>query len=84
MAEQIIYLDTVDPLDIYGVRNEKFETIKSFFPKLKLVARGSEIHVIGSQKECDNFERQFAKILTHTQRYHGISLQQTQDRKSVV
>ncbi len=79
MAEQIIYLDTVDPLDIYGVRNEKFETIKSFFPKLKLVARGSEIHVIGSQKECDNFERQFAKILTHTQRYHGISLQQTQD-----
>lgn len=79
MAEQIIYLDTVDPLDIYGVRNEKFETIKSFFPKLKLVARGSEIHVIGSQKECENFERQFAKILTHTQRYHGISLQQTQD-----
>ncbi|MBQ3676144.1 MAG: PhoH family protein [Bacteroidales bacterium] len=79
MAEQIIYLDTVDPLDIYGVRNEKFETIKSFFPKLKLVARGSEIHVIGSQKECDNFERQFAKILTHTQRHHGISLQQTQD-----
>ena len=79
MAEQIIYLDTVDPLDIYGVRNEKFESIKSFFPKLKLVARGSEIHVIGSQKECDNFERQFAKILTHTQRYHGISLQQTQD-----
>ena len=79
MAEQIIYLDTVDPLDIYGVRNEKFETIKSFFPKLKLVARGSEIHVIGSQKECDNFERQFAKILTHTQRYHGISLQQVQD-----
>ena len=79
MAEQIIYLDTVDPLDIYGVRNEKFETIKSFFPKLKLVARGSEIHVIGSQKECDNFERQFAKILIHTQRYHGISLQQTQD-----
>lgn len=79
MAEQIIYLDTVDPLDIYGVRNEKFETIKTFFPKLKLIARGNEIHVIGSQKECDNFERQFAKILTHTQRYHGISLQQVHD-----
>ncbi|MBR5434198.1 MAG: PhoH family protein [Bacteroidales bacterium] len=79
MAEQIIYLDTVEPLDIYGVRNEKFEIIKTFFPKLKLIARGNEIHVIGAQKECDNFERQFAKILMHTQRYHGISLQQVQD-----
>lgn len=79
MAEQTIYLDTVDPMDIFGVRNEKFEAIKNFFPKLKLVARGSEIIMIGSQKEIDNFERQFQKILSHTQRYHGISLQQVQD-----
>ncbi len=79
MAEQIIYLDTVDPMDILGVRNEKFDAIKKFFPKIKIISRGNEIHLIGSQKEIDNFERQFQKILTHTQRYHGISLQQIQD-----
>ena len=79
MAEQIIYLDTVDPLDIFGVQNEKFECICKYFPKLKIIARGNEIHIIGSQKETKNFECQFQKILTHTQRYHGISLQQIQD-----
>ncbi len=79
MAEQIIYLDTVEPIDILGVRNEKFDAIKKFFPKIKIISRGNEIHLIGSQKEIDNFERQFQKILTHTQRYHGISLQQIQD-----
>ena len=79
MTEQIIYLDTVDPLDIFGVQNEKFECICKYFPKLKIIARGNEVHIIGSQKETKNFECQFQKILTHTQRYHGISLQQIQD-----
>ena len=79
MTEQIIYLDTVDLLDIFGVQNEKFECICKYFPKLKIIARGNEIHIIGSQKETKNFECQFQKILTHTQRYHGISLQQIQD-----
>ena len=79
MAEQIIYLDTVDPLDIFGVQNEKFECICKYFPKLKIIARGNEIHIIGSQKETKNFECQFQKILTHAQRYHGISVQQIQD-----
>lgn len=79
MTEQIIYLDTVDPLDILGVQNEKFECICKYFPKLKIIARGNEIHIIGSQKETKNFECQFQKILTHVQRYHGISIQQIQD-----
>lgn len=79
MAEQIVYIDTVDPMDIYGVRNEKIDVIKKYFPKIKIIARGSELHLIGSQKEIDNFCRQFQKILNHAQRYHGISLQQVQD-----
>lgn len=79
MAEQIVYIDTVDPMDIYGVRNEKIDVIKKYFPKIKIIARGNELHLIGSQKEIDNFCRQFQKILNHAQRYHGISLQQVQD-----
>lgn len=79
MAEQIVYIDTVDPMDFYGVRNEKIDVIKKYFPKIKIIARGNELHLIGSQKEIDNFCRQFQKILNHAQRYHGISLQQVQD-----
>lgn len=79
MAEQSLYLDTIDPMDIFGVQNEKFEAIKKYFPKLKLIARGSEIITIGSQKEIDNFERQIHKVLMHIQRYHGISLNQIQE-----
>lgn len=76
MAEQIIYLDTVEPIEILGVQNEKFEAIKTYFPKIRLVARGNEVHIIGSQKETTIFERQFEKLLIHTKKYHGISLTQ--------
>lgn len=74
MTERIISIESFDPIDIFGVKNEKIDTIKKFFPKLKIIARGSEIKVFGSKKEIDNFEFQFDKILQHIQKYHGISL----------
>lgn len=74
MTERLISLESLDPIDVFGVKNEKIDVIKKFFPKLKLVARGNEIKVFGSKKEIDTFEMQFDIILKHIQKYHGISL----------
>jgi phosphate starvation-inducible protein PhoH and related proteins len=46
MIEQLIYLEGIDPATLYGVNNNLLDKIKSFFPKLKIVARGNEIRVL--------------------------------------
>ncbi len=79
MTEQTISLHTIDPLDLYGVDNEKINLIKSFFPKLKIIPRGSEIKLIGSKKEIDYFEVQFQGILYYLNKHHGISIAKIHD-----
>ncbi len=51
MNEKIIILDTVEPVEIYGVNDVKLNVIKKHFPKLKLVARGYSLKVLGEPKE---------------------------------
>ena len=79
MTEHIISFNSLDPLEIYGVRNEKIEAIKSFFPKLKIIARGNELKLIGSTKEIEFFELQFQGILYYLKKHHSISLDTLQD-----
>ena len=63
MGERIISLTTYNPLDIFGVNDVFFEKVKKSFPKLKLIARGDMIKVIGDEKEIDSFEEKFSLIL---------------------
>ncbi len=63
MNEKIIHLDAYNPLEIFGVNDLYLEQIKKFFPKLKIIARGNDIKVIGDDAEITNFEEKFALIL---------------------
>ena len=79
MTEHIISLNSYDPVEIFGVYNEKIDAVKPFFPKLKIIARGNEIKVIGSTKEIEFFDAQFKSILQYTKRYQTLSVQSIQD-----
>ena len=57
MREKIIYLGSVDPMSVYGVNNSRLEKIRNYFPKLKIIARGSEIKVIGDEEQIREFEK---------------------------
>ena len=46
--KKTITLEAIDPLEIYGSGNRIFEALCSYFPDLKAVARGNEIHLEGS------------------------------------
>ncbi len=56
MIERIIILDSVDPVVFFGVNNANIQLIKTLFPKLRLVARGNVMKVIGEEQEIDLFE----------------------------
>ena len=51
--EKTIFLEEIDPIDIYGVNNRLFDLLASHYPKIKAVARGAEIYLMGPQSELD-------------------------------
>jgi len=73
MIEKLIYLDEIDPINLYGVNNIKFEIIKSLFPELKIIAKGHEIKVSGKSVEILNFENQINKLINYYNKYHNLS-----------
>jgi phosphate starvation-inducible PhoH-like protein len=56
MIEKNVVLEEIDPIDIYGVNNKLFNLLKSYFPKLKAIARGSEILLKGTSEDIELFE----------------------------
>jgi phosphate starvation-inducible protein PhoH and related proteins len=67
MNEKIITLDSVEPVEIYGVNDLKLNVIKKHFPKLKLVARGYSLKVLGDNAEIARFEKKLDLLVDH---YH--------------
>jgi phosphate starvation-inducible PhoH-like protein len=49
LIEKVITLDSVEPVEIYGVNDVKLNVIKKYFPKLKIIARGYSIKALGDE-----------------------------------
>jgi len=68
MTERIIIVDEINLVEFYGVNNKFFELLCSYFPKLKVTARGSEILVKGSAEDTALFEEAVHKLIQIKQR----------------
>lgn len=73
MIEKVIYLEGIDPVNLYGVNNESLELIKKFYPKLRIIARGSELKVIGDGRTLEIFEERIAQAVEYFQKYNSLS-----------
>ncbi len=71
--EKIIFIEGVEPVKLYGVRNSNLNFISNRFPKLKIVARGSEIRVFGEEEEIELFEQKLTQLADHISRYGKVS-----------
>lgn len=64
MTEKVIVLDEMDPMDIYGVNNRVIDRLISYFPKMKIAARGSQIFLKGSVADIKLFEGKLNSLIT--------------------
>lgn len=73
MTEKILHIQDIHPLEMFGANNTKLNIIKNAFPKLKIVARGNELKIMGDENYLLDFENKFKKIVLHIDKYNQIS-----------
>ncbi|MCC8172642.1 MAG: PhoH family protein [Parabacteroides sp.] len=70
MIERIYILESVDPVVFYGVNNANMQLIKTLFPKLRIVARGNVMKVIGEEEESETFLKKIREIEKYCEEYN--------------
>mgnify|MGYP001096989187 FL=1 len=73
MIEKHIVLEDIDPVIFYGVNNANMQMIKALFPKLRIVARGNVIKVMGDEEEMCAFEEAILALEKHCARYNSLN-----------
>ena len=72
MNERIIELIDIAPKDFWGAQDAHLEIIKKYYPKLKIVARGTTLKAFGEKEILDEFEKRFQRLMVHFTRYNTI------------
>jgi phosphate starvation-inducible PhoH-like protein len=72
LNERTIELTDIAPKDFWGAQDAHLETIKKYYPKLKIVARGTTLKAFGEKEMLDEFEKRFKRLMVHFSRYNRI------------
>ena len=72
MIEKQIVLEDIDPVIFYGVNNTNMQLIKALYPKLRIVARGNVIKVLGDEEEMCAFEENIIKLEKYCTEYNSL------------
>ena len=67
-------MKTLTPAVLWGPNNDHFEIIKKQYPKLKLVARGSDVKVLGDEHEITVFQERFNHLLAHVEKFETLNI----------
>ncbi|MDR3261726.1 MAG: PhoH family protein [Tannerella sp.] len=73
MIERIYILESVDLVAFYGVNNAHMQLIKTLFPKLRIVARGNVMKIIGDEDELDVFIKKIREIEEYCEEYNALT-----------
>lgn len=74
MNELKLSIEQIDPAVLWGPNNDHFEIIKKQYPKLKLVARGSEVKVLGDEHELAIFQEKFDHLVQHVEKFDSLNV----------
>ena len=72
MNELIIELTEINPREFFGLQNSNIQLLKKYFPKLKIVARGSKMKVYGDEDMLEEFDLRLNMLLEHFAKYNKL------------
>ena len=73
LTEKHIVLEDIDPVMLYGAGNGHLQVIKSLYPKLRIIARGNVVKVLGDEEQMAQFEENLEVMRKHVLRFNSIS-----------
>ena len=72
-ADRLIELVGINPAEFFGVNDANLRYLKTFFPKLKIIARGNTILLNGDNEVMDELERKFELLVAHFNKFNFLS-----------
>jgi phosphate starvation-inducible PhoH-like protein len=69
LTERVFELETINPIDFYGVNDSKLNIYQKFFPKVKVIGRGSSIKIMGEEKLINEFYIILEKLADYYHRF---------------
>ncbi|MBI9042662.1 PhoH family protein [Lutibacter sp.] len=72
MNERIIELTEINPNDLFGTQNSHIEILKKYYPKLKIVARGTSLKAYGEPEILDEFEKRLTMLINYFNKYNKL------------
>ncbi|MCK9180415.1 MAG: PhoH family protein [Bacteroides sp.] len=72
MIEKLIVLEDIDPVIFYGVNNTNLEFIKSLYPKLRIIARGNVMKILGDEQDMVSFEENIYELEKFCLKYNRL------------
>ncbi len=73
MTETIINLETVNPIEFFGVNNGKLDLLKKKFPLLKILSRGTQLKLSGAPEQIDTAKEKIDLIIQYLERNGHLS-----------
>ena len=74
-----IKLEAIDPIEIFGAGNRILEEFCSYYPELKVVARGDEIILDGGETRIEDFEMKFNELIQRRHRKMNLTVYDVED-----
>jgi phosphate starvation-inducible PhoH-like protein len=73
LTETIINLETVNPIEFFGVNNGKLDLLKKKFPLLKILSRGTQIKLSGSPEQVEQAKEKIDLLISYLERNGQLS-----------
>ncbi len=73
MTETIINLETVNPIEFFGINNGKLDILKKKFPLLKILSRGTQIKLSGSPEQIGLAKEKIDLLIAYLERNGNLS-----------
>ncbi|MCX6337401.1 MAG: PhoH family protein [Bacteroidetes bacterium] len=73
MTETIINLETVNPIEFFGVNNGKLDLLKKKYPLLKILSRGTQLKLSGAPEQIEIAREKIDLIVQYLERNGHLS-----------
>jgi len=68
LRDTIINLETVNPIEFFGVNNGKLDILKKKFPLLKILSRGTQLKLSGAPEQVEGAKEKIDLIVQYLER----------------